>query len=241
MRLIAWVIVVAAGFGAATPVLAQDDPGAGEVDRLRRRILERVDSILKREIEQIRAEIAALIDQELGIGKAAASTPTPVHPPKLDPIRPPAHRDPAAGPVRPPAETDPARPPRPTAAEDIDDIDLTPPDLTRQLSESSRLFEKAMEAHMNGRYDESISGFKKIAESAPEGDQQATALYNVACGYALKGDKARALRWLRKSIEAGFSDAGHIEQDADFESLRGMPEFRELVEFARSSDEPDGE
>jgi tetratricopeptide (TPR) repeat protein len=53
--------------------------------------------------------------------------------------------------------------------------------------------------------------------------------YNLACYHALAGMPARAIDDLRRSIELGFADA-LINTDLDLESLRGRPEFEELVD-----------
>ncbi len=74
-------------------------------------------------------------------------------------------------------------------------------------------------------YDKSIEAYKKILASEPE---DRIALYNVACAYALKGDKPNALEFLKKSVEAGFVDYGHMEKDPDLDSLREEEIYKEL-------------
>jgi hypothetical protein len=39
-----------------------------------------------------------------------------------------------------------------------------------------------------------------------------------------------AIKYLHQAIEAGFSEAGWIENNSAFSSIRDTPEFRELVE-----------
>lgn len=53
--------------------------------------------------------------------------------------------------------------------------------------------------------------------------------YNVACAYALQGDKKKALRELQKAIELGFRDIDNMRADSDLESLRKEPEFQKLI------------
>jgi Flp pilus assembly protein TadD/TolB-like protein len=53
--------------------------------------------------------------------------------------------------------------------------------------------------------------------------------YNLACYRALAGDRAAAIRDLRRSLELGFADA-LITTDSDLESLRGDPEFEAVVD-----------
>lgn len=56
-----------------------------------------------------------------------------------------------------------------------------------------------------------------------------TTLYNLACVQALAGDRKKAVASLRKSVEAGFTDGKHMQQDTDLAALREMKEFQEIV------------
>jgi len=53
--------------------------------------------------------------------------------------------------------------------------------------------------------------------------------YNLACYWALAGDRARALTALREALAIGFADA-LIKTDDDLLTLRGDPEFDAIVE-----------
>jgi beta-lactamase regulating signal transducer with metallopeptidase domain len=70
--------------------------------------------------------------------------------------------------------------------------------------------------------------------SARAGIKSDASLYNAACAYALAGNRARALDYLRQSIEGGFDDAGLIRKDEDLDSIRSEPRFRELLALADS-------
>lgn len=54
-------------------------------------------------------------------------------------------------------------------------------------------------------------------------------LYNAACFHALAGEPSRALDLLERSISTGEGFRDWIENDADFDSLRDLPRFRELL------------
>jgi hypothetical protein len=56
--------------------------------------------------------------------------------------------------------------------------------------------------------------------------------YNLACISAIQGKRQQALDHLRKAILRGFDDARWLEEDGDFASLRGDPEFLKLVDLA---------
>lgn len=55
-------------------------------------------------------------------------------------------------------------------------------------------------------------------------------LYNVACVYALGGQPDEALGCLEKAIENGFGHRAWLENDSDFDSIRALPRFQQLLE-----------
>jgi tetratricopeptide (TPR) repeat protein/predicted Ser/Thr protein kinase len=67
------------------------------------------------------------------------------------------------------------------------------------------------------------------AASLPESD---LGTYNLACYYALTGQRAEALRLLRRSLELGPGDPDEIAGDAALSSLRGDPGFEALMSEA---------
>ena len=74
------------------------------------------------------------------------------------------------------------------------------------------------------------------AERALAIDPEETAiLYNVACTYALMGEKERALSTLEKAVRNGFSHKEWIENDPDFVSIRPEPRFKALLESLTKS------
>ena len=54
-------------------------------------------------------------------------------------------------------------------------------------------------------------------------------LYNTACFYARIGENRLALDTLRNAIGAGFGEYGWVERDPDLDSIRGEPEYAELM------------
>ena len=62
------------------------------------------------------------------------------------------------------------------------------------------------------------------------------AQYNLACALARTGDKEGALGALGKSIELGYSDVAHMNEDDDLESIRADKSFIALVEKAREKE-----
>jgi len=54
-------------------------------------------------------------------------------------------------------------------------------------------------------------------------------MYNLACCEALLGNPSEAIAYLKKAINAGFSNVNHIENDSDLKSLRDLEEFKSII------------
>ena len=99
-----------------------------------------------------------------------------------------------------------------------------------ELQDAGELFEAALEAHRAKEFESSIRDFKRIYYAfRGEHEIASTSAYNVACGYALRGEKEHAIDWLEISIHSGFSKYDHMKQDTDLDNLRDEPRFRELM------------
>jgi beta-lactamase regulating signal transducer with metallopeptidase domain len=61
----------------------------------------------------------------------------------------------------------------------------------------------------------------------------ATTMYNLACAYALAGERQAALSWLRRSAQAGFDVGGFAKADKDLESVRDDQWLGTLIAEAR--------
>jgi beta-lactamase regulating signal transducer with metallopeptidase domain/Flp pilus assembly protein TadD len=92
-------------------------------------------------------------------------------------------------------------------------------------------YSRGMELHNEERYDEAIEAFRQAIE---EGTRVDAATYNIACGYARKGDAERAVEWLRKSLAEGFELSSYIDKDDDLDGVRSDPRFVELRRNLRS-------
>jgi tetratricopeptide (TPR) repeat protein len=53
--------------------------------------------------------------------------------------------------------------------------------------------------------------------------------YNLACSYALTGQKEKALLCLNKAVELGYRDVEHLRQDHDLDAVKSDPRFQLLV------------
>ena len=54
-------------------------------------------------------------------------------------------------------------------------------------------------------------------------------LYNVACGFALIGQKEKALDYLGRAVAAGFDDRRLLETDTDLASIRDTDGFKQIM------------
>ncbi len=91
-------------------------------------------------------------------------------------------------------------------------------------------YSRGMDLHHDERYDEAIAAFQKAIEA---GYREDAASYNIACGYALKGDRNKAFEWLRKAGEAGFELSSYLERDDDLDSLKSDPRWKEMKKAVR--------
>ena len=93
-----------------------------------------------------------------------------------------------------------------------------------------RDFQTARAIYHQGNRREAIELYKRLLESDPPDQYRKTSAYNIACGYALLGEKKEALDWLEKAIKLGWQNFTHMRRDKDLESLRGEERFQKLME-----------
>ena len=99
-------------------------------------------------------------------------------------------------------------------------------------------FNRGYSLHQSDQYIEAIEAF---SHSIGLGYRQATAMYNVACGYALLNDKDNALFWLNRSLAAGFDRGDLLRDDSDLDPLRSDSRFKEIVQkvsLTKKQDKP---
>ncbi len=105
---------------------------------------------------------------------------------------------------------------------------------SKRKSHGGSWYSKGMELHNEERYDEAIAAFQHSIE---EGEKVDAATYNIACGYARKGDSARAFEWLQKAVDEGFDAESYLAKDDDLDSLRSDPRFAQIRRTARKNNE----
>jgi Tfp pilus assembly protein PilF len=90
-------------------------------------------------------------------------------------------------------------------------------------------------AKHNGKALEMLHETENKIEERDVRDSEA--IYKIAQAFAVLGDKASALRVLRRSIENGFFSYPYFVRDPLLDSLRGEPEFTTLMTLARDRHE----
>jgi len=78
-----------------------------------------------------------------------------------------------------------------------------------------------------GKFDEAIISINKGVELAPN---EPVNIYNRACIYCLKGDKANALADLKKAISMNPFFKENARKDEDFKSLYDDDDFKKLTQ-----------
>ncbi len=78
-----------------------------------------------------------------------------------------------------------------------------------------------------GEREQSMDWLQRARDIDPE---DAAVLYNVACGLARLGQVDESIDMLRQAIENGYGHKEWLEHDPDFDSLRGDPRFKKLMD-----------
>lgn len=113
---------------------------------------------------------------------------------------------------------------------------------SKQWAEAAALWEQVVKANpIEGKFWNQLAlaryNAKDYRKSSAAYEKQielgygfpASAAYNIACNYALLGEKEAALNWLEKAFAMGFPDLPHAQTDEDLKSVRDEPRYRNLV------------
>ena len=76
-----------------------------------------------------------------------------------------------------------------------------------------------------GKYEEAIEWNKKILEATPDAGNY----YDAACLYSRMNKKQEAIKYFKESLELGYRNFVHIEEDSDIDAIRDMQEFKDLI------------
>jgi len=89
---------------------------------------------------------------------------------------------------------------------------------------------QALQAYRAGDAPKALELIRQAAEADPKDSR---ILYNLACFNSINGNKEDALGALTRAVNAGFYSPEQIAADADLESLRETPEFKQAVAIAK--------
>lgn len=78
-----------------------------------------------------------------------------------------------------------------------------------------------------GQYDKAIEAIDSIIATD---EDKAGNYYDAACLYSRMNDKDKALEYLEKSLEEGYSKFNHIRRDYDMDLIRDTDKFKSLLE-----------
>jgi poly(3-hydroxybutyrate) depolymerase len=88
-------------------------------------------------------------------------------------------------------------------------------------------FEQSMILIQTKKYDAAAANLAIDAEAMPDNWRVS---YNLACAYALGGDKRRAIEALNNSVRKGFSNVNELENNRQLDSIRGEPGFKKILD-----------
>jgi hypothetical protein len=77
------------------------------------------------------------------------------------------------------------------------------------------------------KYDLAAANLATDAEVMPDNWR---VLYNLACAYALGGDRGRAIEALNNSVRKGFSSGSELENNHQLDSIRNESGFKRILE-----------
>ena len=77
-----------------------------------------------------------------------------------------------------------------------------------------------------GMYDKGLQIDKRLACLKKE---DPIIHYNLACSFALVGEKDDAFTSLERAIKLGYRDFDHMQKDSDLKILREDPRFKSLM------------
>jgi len=99
--------------------------------------------------------------------------------------------------------------------------------ITQKYPQSGRAWFNYGYASLRGGDEaQAIEAFQKAVQL---GHRVGTSSYNVACAYALQGNKDAAFEWLKRAKNAGFDLDDYLYDDDDLRSLRRDERFKALA------------
>lgn len=88
-------------------------------------------------------------------------------------------------------------------------------------------FEQSMILIQSKKYDLAAANLAIDAEAMPDNWRVS---YNLACAYALNGDKRRSIEALNNAVRKGFLNADDLENNHQLDSIRLEPGFKKIMD-----------
>jgi tetratricopeptide (TPR) repeat protein len=120
------------------------------------------------------------------------------------------------------------------------DFDGAIADYNKAIEFRDKLPDKGAQAYNNrgiakrskGDFDGAIVDYNEAIHLDPN---YAGAYYNLTCVFARKGEKEKAVEYLRIAVDKGFNNLEWLEKDPDLKSIREEPGYKEIVARLRGS------
>jgi len=78
------------------------------------------------------------------------------------------------------------------------------------------------DSYRQGDWTRAIDLGLELVELLPDNP---VAQYNLACTYALNGNRHEALHWLGRAAASGFLSLSHLDADSDLDAIRDLPGY----------------
>jgi tetratricopeptide (TPR) repeat protein len=90
----------------------------------------------------------------------------------------------------------------------------------------NRVYAQAKQAAKDKDYAKAIELYKQVLQMSPD---FSTGYYELACVYALKGDRDEAIESLKTAVEKGYLYFQRMENDPDLKSVRSHRDFKAIL------------
>jgi len=100
--------------------------------------------------------------------------------------------------------------------------------------DSTAAHQRAEQSIQNKDYRGAVAEYQKIVAADPN---DMRALYNMACMHSLLNEKAKAVEFLKKAVEAGWMNSQHIESDSDLNNIRDDAAYKEILKKLKGTQE----
>ena len=88
------------------------------------------------------------------------------------------------------------------------------------------------------RTDRVDRAIEKMEQAYAADPTEPIVLYNLACYWALSGNKLQSMSWLSRALRMNADLKRLISDESDFDQLRTDPDFEQMVEMAGAGDTP---